>query len=81
MDVLSLDYDLGWNEPTGFEVVKSMVLSGQYARRIYLHTSSSCGRIRMYQALYEAKPEYVQLTNGPMPVSLLQEIAELARAK
>ncbi|WP_281887265.1 cyclic-phosphate processing receiver domain-containing protein [Paenibacillus sp. YYML68] len=76
VDVLSLDYDLGWNAPNGFEVVRGMLLSGRFARRIYLHTSSDVGRRRMYEALYAGKPEHVELHNGPTPDELLLQLAK-----
>ena len=74
VDVLSLDYDLGWGEPTGLEVARFIAESGRYPRRIYLHTSSASGRMHMYALLAERLPEGAALTGGPMPASLLAEI-------
>ncbi|MEF3301627.1 cyclic-phosphate processing receiver domain-containing protein [Paenibacillus sp. GYB003] len=74
--VLSLDYDLGWREPTGMDVVRFMILERKYPAVIYLHTSSSAGRAEMYQALYMNKPPHVRLFNYPMPDRVLRQIAE-----
>jgi hypothetical protein len=74
IDVLSLDYDLGWGQPTGLEVVKHLVMKERYPRRIYFHTSSSAGRMAMYGLLLDKAPKDVQLYNGPMPASLIQQI-------
>jgi len=80
IDILSLDYDLGWGQPTGDEVVRYMIQSGKYPNRIYLHTSSAAGRISMYHALSSSIPSYSQLFGGPMPQKLLDEIAEFSRS-
>lgn len=81
IDVLSLDYDLGWGQPTGDEVVRHIVSSGKFPKRIYLHTSSASGRTMMYHALSTALPGEAQLFGGPMPQTLLDEIAALSRTK
>ncbi|MDQ0111371.1 cyclic-phosphate processing receiver domain-containing protein [Paenibacillus harenae] len=73
--ILSLDYDLGWAQPTGYEVVRHIVATGRYPEQIYLHTSSVAGRVQMYQELYQNAPETTKLHNGPMPDSLLQQMA------
>lgn len=73
--ILSLDYDLGWAQPTGYEVVRHIVESGRYPEHIYLHTSSSAGRMQMYHLLSTNAPAHIQLHNGPMPDALLNEIA------
>ncbi|MDQ6418088.1 cell division protein FtsJ [Paenibacillus sp. LHD-117] len=75
IDILSLDYDLGWGQPTGDEVVRHIVSSGKYPNRIYLHTSSASGRIQMYHLLSASLPQHSQLFGGPMPQNLLDEIA------
>jgi len=73
--ILSLDHDLGEDERTGTELVREMVVRGLYPQTaIYLHTSSMIGRKRMFEMLYANKPEHVELSNGPMPESLLMRI-------
>lgn len=74
--VLSLDYDLGWDEPTGLEVARHVAASGDYPPVIFLHTSSPAGRRLMYELLYTNKPEHVRLYNHPMPETVLLDIAE-----
>ncbi|NBI27849.1 cyclic-phosphate processing receiver domain-containing protein [Chengkuizengella marina] len=73
VNILSLDFDLGWNEPTGYDLTKMMVEKKCYAKEIYLHTSDSNGRMKMYQLLYQHKPDDVVLHNGPMPYELLEQ--------
>lgn len=75
IDILSLDYDLGWGQPTGYDVASHLVQTGKYPKRIYLHTSSASGRMQMYQLLSSNLPDGVRLYGGPMPQSLLDEIA------
>ncbi|PYI55984.1 cell division protein FtsJ [Paenibacillus flagellatus] len=74
--VLSLDYDLGWNEPTGLEVARYIATEGNYPAVIYLHTSSPSGRQQMFQMLYANKPARTRLVNGPMPDDVKRRIAE-----
>ncbi|ALS27944.1 cell division protein FtsJ [Paenibacillus sp. 32O-W] len=68
--ILSLDYDLGWGRPTGFDVARHMVETGRYPREIYLHTSSESGRRQMYHLLAGHVPDTTRLHYGPMPPSL-----------
>ncbi|ANY69148.1 cell division protein FtsJ [Paenibacillus sp. BIHB 4019] len=77
IDILSLDYDLGWNQDTGAEVVRHIVSTGRYPKQVFLHTSSAAGRVQMYQMLYANAPKETKVHNGPMPFSLLEEIASL----
>ncbi|MGE7055084.1 cyclic-phosphate processing receiver domain-containing protein, partial [Paenibacillus glucanolyticus] len=46
---------------------------------IYLHTSSPSGRRKMYELLYAHMPEGVQVHNGPMPESVMREVAQGTR--
>ncbi|WP_028561158.1 cyclic-phosphate processing receiver domain-containing protein [Paenibacillus pinihumi] len=64
--ILSLDFDLGWGEPTGIEVVRHIVETGRYPKEVYLHTSSPAGKMQMYQYLSEHAPADVILHFGPM---------------
>ena len=75
IDILSLDYDLGWGQPTGYDVVRHLIASGRYPRHIYLHTSSVAGRQQMYHLLYANIPFTTALHNGPMPQELMDGIA------
>lgn len=75
VDILSLDYDLGWHAPNGTAVAEWIVRNGKYPKRIYLHTSSPTGRQHMYQLLYSQLPEGSALYVGPMPDGVLSEAA------
>ncbi|WP_028593656.1 cyclic-phosphate processing receiver domain-containing protein [Paenibacillus assamensis] len=79
VDILSLDHDLGPDEPTGTELVAEMVNRGLYAKRIYLHTSCDRGRSRMYEMLYMNKPSEVELYNGPMPLHVIEQVRSLSK--
>lgn len=74
IDILSLDYDLGWNEPNGADLARIMVQRKLFPRTIYLHSSSPYGRSAMYQILYQGKPQDVELYQQPMPDHLLEQI-------
>lgn len=76
IDILSLDYDLGWNEPTGYEVVRHLLHSERYPRRIYLHTSSMYGRQQMYDALRQVLPVDFELYARPMTRQELDEASQ-----
>lgn len=76
--ILSLDHELGFGQMDGTDIVKAMVHEGLFANEIYLHTSSMSGRKRMYELLYQAKPEHVILHDGAMPAELLSDIANQA---
>lgn len=75
VDVLSLDFELGYGQPNGLSVVQGIVASGKYPKRIFVHSSSMMGRTQMVQALRAANPQGSTIYDGPMPVSMLQDIA------
>lgn len=66
VDVLSLDYELGWGQPNGLAVVQHIVDSGRYPRVFYFHTSSPSGRIGMIHLLTQHAPPDVVIHQGPM---------------
>lgn len=81
VDILSLDYDLGWGEATGLDVAKFLAAAANkaevsYPREIYLHSSSAIGRLSMFQVLYPHKPPHGILRNGAMPEETLARAAE-----
>lgn len=78
VDVLSLDYELGYGQLNGSSVVRGMIASGRYPRRIYMHSSSPSGRELMNRLLREAAPRGVLIHNRPMPDSVLEEAAKAA---
>ena len=75
VDILSLDYDMGPDEPNGTELAAAMVRERLFPREIYLHTSSMSGKKSMYEIFYQGLPEHVKLHNGPIPFERLEEIA------
>jgi len=81
IDILSLDYDLGWNEPTGYEVVQHLMKTGKFPRSIYLHTSSIYGRQQMYDALRQRVSASYELYARPMTKEELEEVLKRKQAK
>lgn len=77
IDIISLDYDLGWGEPSGIEVVRHLVHTGNYPQQIYLHTSSIAGRLQMHELLSKNIPATTSLFGSAIPDSLLSKIAML----
>lgn len=70
VNILSLDYDLGFGSPSGFEVVAYMIRTRRFPKKIILHTANPFGRIRMYSALKQNKPERVPLLVRPERIYL-----------
>lgn len=72
INILSLDHDLGENQPTGYNL--TLWLAGQYQdgfnyfpRKIFLHTANPVGRMNMLQLLERYKPDNVKVYNSPIP--------------
>lgn len=78
VDVLSLDYELGYGQPNGSAVVRGLIARGKFPRRIYVHSSSPSGRALMVRLLREAGPSGVSIHDGPMPEHVLREAARAA---
>jgi len=67
VQILSLDYDFGPNEPNGASLAMAIAREGLYpSGTIYLHSSSAVGRQTMYNILTSNKPEHVKIVNRPM---------------
>ena len=81
VDVLSLDYELGYGQPNGSAVVRGLIAGGKYPRRIYVHSSSPSGRALMVRLLREAGPSGVVIHDGPMPEQVLREAALAAEGR
>lgn len=62
---LSLDYNLGYGNPTGYEVVKYMIANHLYPRKIIIHSASAFGRKRMFKLLQKHKPQHVSIYIRP----------------
>ena len=72
VNIISLDHDLGENEPTGYDFVKYLIELGNYdpsvyPKQIFLHTANGAGRDNMFKLLERYKPDWVKLHRGPMP--------------
>ncbi|WP_150268054.1 cyclic-phosphate processing receiver domain-containing protein [Paenibacillus tepidiphilus] len=76
IEVLSLDYDMGYGNDDGLEIAKRMVLERLYPQEIALHTSSARGRREMFEVLYPAIPPETKLHNGPLSAGRLNQLAE-----
>lgn len=68
VDVLSLDYDLGWDQPTGYEVAKFMVEHRLFPRHVIIHSANPFGRARMYRLLSRFKPKGMTIDIRPLPM-------------
>ncbi|WP_080839591.1 cyclic-phosphate processing receiver domain-containing protein [Cohnella massiliensis] len=78
VNLLSLDFELGYGEPNGLAVVQAMIARAIYPKEVYVHSSSMMGRAQMIRALREAKPPAVIVHDGPMPASVLEAAARQA---
>lgn len=76
VNLLSLDFELGMGQPNGLSVVHGIIASGRYPKEIYVHSSSLYGRAQMVAGLRAVNPPGVIIHDGPMPMSVLDSIAE-----
>ncbi|MEK3917293.1 cyclic-phosphate processing receiver domain-containing protein [Paenibacillus sp. FSL H7-0331] len=70
INILSLDHDLGFGRPSGFEVVKYIVNNKIFPREIIIHTANPFGRIRMFRLLNSNMPKNVKVVIRPEPLYL-----------
>jgi hypothetical protein len=75
VNLLSLDFELGYEAQNGLAVVHGMIASGKYPLEIYVHSSSLMGRAQMVHQLRAAKPQGVIIHDGPMPQHILEAAA------
>jgi hypothetical protein len=68
LHTLSLDHDLGFGQPSGYELVKYLVANNIYAKKIIIHSANPWGRLRMYKLLAKHKPKEVELYIRPEPL-------------
>ncbi|GAA3413805.1 cyclic-phosphate processing receiver domain-containing protein [Paenibacillus hodogayensis] len=68
VNALSLDHDLGFGKPSGYEVVKYMVQNRTYPKKIVIHSANPFGRFRMVELLTKHKPRNVDLIVRPEPL-------------
>ena len=77
VDILSLDHDLGWmSKQTGMDVVIWLIQQRKFPRTIYIHTSSPSACTQMYEMLYAAKPDGMELYAHRMPDEVLMGVAQ-----
>jgi hypothetical protein len=67
---LSLDHDMGFGKPTGFDLVKYMVKHKLFAKKIIIHSANPFGRYRMVQLLKQHLPSQIELSVMPEPIYL-----------
>ncbi len=65
--VISLDYNLGKNQPKGDVVARYMARRNLFPPKIIIHSNSPFGRMKMYRLLYRSKPKHVSVTVRPLP--------------
>lgn len=75
INILSLDYELGYDQLNGMAVVHQLIAGGKYPREIFIHSSSSKGRAEMAYALRCAQLPGVIVHDGPMSEADLQAAA------
>jgi hypothetical protein len=67
IQLISLDYNLGRNKLTGYQVVKYMVMQKRFPETIIIHSNSPRGRMKMYRLLMRCKPKNVSVVIRPLP--------------
>ncbi|MDG0812987.1 cyclic-phosphate processing receiver domain-containing protein [Cohnella rhizosphaerae] len=78
VNVLSLDYELGYGQPSGFAVVAGLIAAGTHPREVYVHSSSMMGRAQMVKGLRDAGIAGLIVHDGPMPPAVLEAAASSA---
>jgi hypothetical protein len=67
VSVISLDYNLGYKKPKGYQVAKYMVDKKVFPDKIIIHSNSRRGRLKMYRLLFLNKPKKVLVYIRPLP--------------
>ncbi|WP_407673130.1 cyclic-phosphate processing receiver domain-containing protein [Paenibacillus alkalitolerans] len=65
--VISLDYNLGLKNRTGYDVVKYMVNKRLFPKTIIIHSANPYGRLKMFHLLIHNKPKNVRVYIKPLP--------------
>ena len=79
VSVISLDYNLGYKKPKGYQVAKYMVDKKVFPDKIIIHSNSRRGRLKMYRLLFLNKPKKVLVYIRPLPHALLNKSGRLSR--
>ncbi|TJY41297.1 cell division protein FtsJ [Cohnella pontilimi] len=74
IDVLSLDHDMGYHQPTGYDLAKYMVSKRLFANEIIIHSANPIGSLKMYFLLDRHKPEHVSLSIRPRPFEISPDL-------
>ncbi|TVY07237.1 cyclic-phosphate processing receiver domain-containing protein [Paenibacillus cremeus] len=70
LQTLSLDYNLGLGNPTGYTVAQYIVDNNTYAKQIIIHSANPFGRMKMFKLLHHHKPKHVKLSIRPASLFL-----------
>lgn len=81
VNILSLDFELGYGQPNGAAVVRGLIAGGRFPRQIFVHSSSPSGRALMVRLLREANLSDTIVHDGAMPESVLLEAATAAEKR
>ncbi|ACK96736.1 hypothetical protein P4493_19120 [Bacillus thuringiensis] len=57
VNILSLDFNMGWGEKSGLDFVEAFCTEGLYVNEIHLHTNDIIGMHKMKQRLDKGKEE------------------------
>ncbi|MEY8348355.1 cyclic-phosphate processing receiver domain-containing protein [Bacillus cereus] len=55
VNVLSLDYNMGWRQKNGLDFLETFCTEGLYAQEIHLHTNDSIGMRYMLDRINKGK--------------------------
>ncbi|PFR29083.1 hypothetical protein COK19_07510 [Bacillus cereus] len=55
VNVLSLDYNMGWRQKNGLDFLEIFCTEGLYAKEIHLHTNDSIGMQYMLERINKGK--------------------------
>ena len=67
VNILSLDYDLNTAPTTGYDVVRYMVETRKYPKKVIIHSANPFGRRKMLNLLLTNKPASLTVTVEPLP--------------
>ena len=57
VNILSLDFNMGWGEKSGLDFVEAFCKEGLYVNEMHLHTNDVIGMYKMKQRIEKGKEE------------------------